>query len=77
MINNFKSGTVRVPVARPVNTDIFSGTYDGKEMRPYEGRPGANNALAIPSRMGNSLHYRDGSTDFVRVASDDAEGGEA
>ena len=32
MDNNFKSGNNRVPKARPVGTDIFSGTYDGKEM---------------------------------------------
>ena len=60
MISNFKSGTMRVPVARPVNTDILKGHYNGKELRPYEGRPGANDALAIPSRMGNELRYRDG-----------------
>ncbi len=60
MMNNFKSGTMRVPVARPVNTDIFTGNYNGKELRPYEGRPGANDALALPSRIGNALHYRDG-----------------
>lgn len=61
MDNNFKSGNNRVPKARPVNTDIFSGTYDGKELRPYEGRPCANDALALPSRMGDTLRYRDGS----------------
>ncbi len=60
MMNNFKSGTMRVPVARPVNTDIFTGRYDGKELRPYEGRPGANDALALPSRIGTELRYRDG-----------------
>jgi hypothetical protein len=60
MDNNFKSGNNRVPKARPINTDIFSGTYDGKEMRPYEGRPGANDALALPSRIGTELRYRDG-----------------
>lgn len=60
MISNFKSWTMRVPVARPVNTDILKGHYNGKELRPYEGRPGANDALAIPSRMGNELRYRDG-----------------
>lgn len=60
MDNNFKSGSNRVPMARPVNTDIMAGDYDGKEMRPYDGRPGSNDALALPSRIGNTLHYRDG-----------------
>lgn len=27
-----------------------NGTYDGKELRPYEGRPGAMDAYALPSR---------------------------
>ena len=36
------------------------GDYDGAELRPYQGRPGANDALAIPSRFGDELHYRDG-----------------
>ncbi len=60
MDNNFKSGNNRSPKARPINTDILAGNYDGKEMRPYEGRPGANDALKVPSRIGNTLHYRDG-----------------
>ena len=32
--------------------------YDGAELRPYTGRPGANDALKLPSRMGNTLVYR-------------------
>ena len=60
MDNNYKSGNNRVPKARPMNTDILAGHYDGKEMRPYEGRPGANDALALPSRIGTELRYRDG-----------------
>ena len=31
--------------------------YDGKELRPYEGRPGALDAYRLPSRMGNRLVY--------------------
>lgn len=34
--------------------------YDGAELRPIVGRPGATDALALPSRIGNRLHYRDG-----------------
>ena len=35
-------------------------TYDGAELRPFEGRPGALDAFAWPSRYGNRLVYRDG-----------------
>lgn len=35
--------------------------YAGSADRlPMAYRPGALNALALPSRMGNRLHYRDG-----------------
>ena len=34
--------------------------YMGAELAPYAGRPGAMDAMALPSRMGNSLHYRGG-----------------
>jgi hypothetical protein len=37
-----------------------SKTYDGVELQPYAGRPGAMNAFDLPSRMGRTLHYRDG-----------------
>ena len=36
------------------------GLYDGVELRPYDGRPGAMDAFALPSRMGSRLHYRSG-----------------
>lgn len=55
------SGVNRVPMAKPVQNPIMSApTYDGAELRPYQGRPGANDALALPSRIANRLHYRDG-----------------
>jgi hypothetical protein len=56
-------GINRIPMARPINTEVMKAPiYDGKEMQPYQGRPGANDALALPSRMGDRLHYRDGRT---------------
>ncbi len=59
-------GINRIPMARPINTDVMNAPiYDGKEMQPYQGRPGANDALALPSRMGDMLHYRDGRTERV------------
>jgi hypothetical protein len=53
-------------MAKPINTQVMTApVYDGKEMQPYQGRPGANDALELPSRMGNRLHYRDGKTEPV------------
>lgn len=61
-----RQGINRIPMARPINTEVMKApTYDGKEMQPYQGRPGANDALALPSRMGDRLHYRDGRTERV------------
>ena len=51
------SGPLRVAGPREA---AFSGCYVGSELLPYTGRPGANQALALPSRMGSRLHYRDG-----------------
>lgn len=35
--------------------------YDGAELRPYAGRPGAMDAYSLPSRQGDSrVHYRTG-----------------
>ncbi len=35
-----------------------SDLYDGAELRPYQGRPGANDALSFPSRNGDFFAYR-------------------
>lgn len=35
-------------------------TYKAPKLRAFDGRPGAMDAFALPSRMGKSLHYRDG-----------------
>ncbi len=46
-----------------IGSTVPSGQhYNGAELRPYSGRPGANDALALPTRMGKTLHYRDGKT---------------
>ena len=35
--------------------------YDGAELRPFDGRPGAMDAYSLPSRMGDRrVHYRTG-----------------
>jgi hypothetical protein len=38
----------------------YDSFYQGLELAPYDGRPGCNQALALPSRMGDELRYRDG-----------------
>lgn len=39
--------------------------YQGLELRPYQGRPGAMDAFDLPSRMGRRLHYRDGRVELI------------
>ena len=40
-------------------TDVMTKQiYDGAELKPYTGRPGANDSLKLPSRMGDTLVYR-------------------
>ena len=36
--------------------------YDGAELTQHTSRPGAMDAFALPSRMFNTLRYRDGTT---------------
>jgi hypothetical protein len=62
MTMNHMNGVHRVPLAKPVCTEIPADHYNGAELRPYDGRPGANDALRLPSRIGATLHYRDGRT---------------
>jgi hypothetical protein len=39
----------------------LSRNYDpSKDLNAAAARPGADDALSIPSRIGNRLHYRDG-----------------
>ena len=44
---------------------IHESNYQGRELKPYQGRPGAMDAFSLPSRMGNWLHYRDGRIERV------------
>lgn len=37
-----------------------AGDYTGAELQPYIGRPEAAQTLALPSRVGQRLTYRDG-----------------
>ena len=52
-----------IPAAPRVHTNMSErGTYRSS-WAPI--RPGANDSLAIPSRIGNRLHYRDGRAEVV------------
>lgn len=46
--------STKQPAARawqePINNRSARGTYDGKELRPFDGRPGAMEAFSLPSR---------------------------
>lgn len=49
------------PIAAPRTAHLTTkGLYTGTELRPYNGRPGAMDAFALPSRIGGRLHYRNG-----------------
>lgn len=61
-----KSATAHKPSAASKPAAICSSPprqlYDGAELAPHTGRPGAMDAFALPSRMFNTLRYRDGTT---------------
>jgi len=39
-----------------VRVDVMkSGTYDGRELKPFDGRPGAMDAYKLPSRTAAGL----------------------
>lgn len=53
-------GVVSEYVHAPKFTRTEDDGYHGEELRPYTGRPNCNDAMALPSRYFNQLHYRDG-----------------
>ena len=47
--------------SRSLCTSSIREPYEGKELAPYNGRPGAMVAYSLPSRMGDKrVHYRTG-----------------
>ena len=42
--------TLERPTSVRVCSATIGGDYDGKELRPFEGRPGAMDAFSLPSR---------------------------
>ena len=45
---------------KPTTNPYEQPVYDGAELRPFEGRPGALDALKLPSRIGRHFVYRNG-----------------
>lgn len=66
-----------VPVVAAARTAHLTtrGLYTGAELQPYDGRPGAMDAFALPSRMGRRLQYRDGTMSALTSDSTHAVGG--
>ena len=51
----------RIKIKMPATTKFVpTGTYEGKELRLAAVRQGADDHMALPSRVGNELYYRDG-----------------
>lgn len=69
----FTIGAVRVvkeyvaPSAKapPIRNSNAKGTYTGAELLPYQGRPGAMDAYALPSRTFDKRQYRDGRVEAI------------
>lgn len=45
---------------KPTTNPYERPVYDGAELHPFEGHPGAMDALKLPSRIGRHLVYRSG-----------------
>jgi len=48
---------LEMPAKRKIDM-MTRDLYKGDELKPYQGRPGANDNLKLPSRMGSQLVYR-------------------
>ena len=51
--------------ARSRSTVDAAETYDGAELRPFDGRPGAMRAFDLPSRVLARRFYRDGRVEEI------------
>jgi|GEM_PF-3442835 len=51
-------GLAKRRVAKVDRVDRFVGTYDGKELKAFTGRPGAMDHMKCPSLMAEGLVYR-------------------
>jgi hypothetical protein len=56
----------RIKIKLPSSTKFVPfGSYDGHELKIAAVRQGADNHMQLPSRVGNSLFYRDGRVEAV------------
>jgi len=56
----------RIKLRMPSTEKFFPvGSYDGHELKVAAVRQGADNHMALPSRVGNMLFYRDGRTEAL------------
>lgn len=46
--------------ARKATWSPDDDSYNGADLKPFSGRPGCNDAMNLPSRQFEKLHYRDG-----------------
>jgi len=53
----FSLSKSRIATARSYTT---SEPYDGSDLKQFNGRPGCNDAMALPSRQLDKLFYRNG-----------------
>lgn len=56
----------RIKIRMPSSSKFVPvGSYDGKELKGAAVRPGADNHMSLPSRVGDQLFYRDGRVEAV------------
>ena len=53
-----------MPIAKPVSV-YKKESYEGKELKTYEGRPNAMDAFNLPSLIGNTRVWRNGRTEVI------------
>jgi len=53
-----------LPIAKAKN-NVPAELYDGADLKLFDGRPGCNDALELPSRQFNTLFYRNGETETL------------
>lgn len=53
-----KTAALTVAGRRLLTNASAAGSYDGAELKPYEGRIGATDALAVPSLIGTQRYFR-------------------
>ena len=50
LVRRKKTEVTGTSIAQPWCISVMTGHYDGRELRPFDGRPGAMDAYSLPSR---------------------------